>query len=50
MPHFIPIEKRLFKQLSQWREDLFKEIYRYNDTKNLRSDQVDSIIQKLLNV
>jgi type I restriction-modification system DNA methylase subunit len=49
MPPFIPIEKRLFKQLSQWREDLFNEIYRYNDTKKLQSEQVDSIIQKLFN-
>jgi hypothetical protein len=49
MPPFIPIEKRLFKQLSYWRENLFNEIYRYNDDKNLQREQVDSIIQKLFN-
>ena len=35
MPPFIPIEKRLFKQLSLWRENLFNEIYRYNEEKKL---------------
>ena len=49
MPPFIPIEKRLFKQLSQWRENLFNEIYRYNEDKKLQREQVDSMIQKLFN-
>ena len=49
MPLFIPIEKRLFKQLSLWRESLFNEIYRYNEEKKLEREQVDSMIQKLFN-
>jgi type I restriction-modification system DNA methylase subunit len=49
MPPFIPIEKRLFKQLSLWRENLFNEIYRYNEDKKLQREQVDGIIQKLFN-
>jgi len=49
MPPFIPIEKRLFKQLSVWRESLFNEIYRYNEDKKLQREQVDGIIQKLFN-
>jgi type I restriction-modification system DNA methylase subunit len=49
MPPFIPIEKRLFKQLSQWRENLFNEIYRYNPEKKLEREQVDGMIQKLFN-
>jgi type I restriction-modification system DNA methylase subunit len=49
MPPFIPIEKRLFKQLSLWRESLFNEIYRYNEDKKLQREQVDSMIQKLFN-
>jgi type I restriction-modification system DNA methylase subunit len=49
IPPFIPIEKRLFKQLSLWRENLFNEIYRYNEDKKLQREQVDSMIQKLFN-
>jgi type I restriction-modification system DNA methylase subunit len=49
IPPFIPIEKRLFKQLSVWRENLFNEIYRYNEDKKIEREQVDSIIQKLFN-
>ncbi len=49
IPPFIPIEKRLFKQLSLWRESLFNEIYRYNEDKKLQLEQVDSVIQKLFN-
>jgi len=49
MPPFIPIEKRLFKQLSLWRENLFNEIYRYNEEIKLEREQVDSMIQKLFN-
>ena len=49
MPPFIPIERRLFKQLSQWRENLFNEIYRYNEDKKLQREQIDSMIQKLFN-
>ncbi|MDD5338544.1 MAG: N-6 DNA methylase [Dehalococcoidales bacterium] len=47
MPVHIPIEKRLFKQLREWREALFKELHLYNEKLSFR--QIDDIIQKLFN-
>ena len=43
----VPIEERLFKQLRSWRQDLFNELYHYNDW--LKSEQRDEVIEKLFN-
>ncbi len=43
----VPIETRLFKQLRQWREDLFNQLHLYN--KGLSFTQIDEVIQKLFN-
>jgi type I restriction-modification system DNA methylase subunit len=42
-----PIEKRLFEQLRQWREELFNQLLGYNE--NLKPTQIDQIIQRLYN-
>ena len=49
LPFLIPIEKRLFVKLREWRELLFNQISRYNDEMHLENRQVDEIIQKLFN-
>ncbi len=41
----IPIERRLFSQLRQWRESLYNELSAFN--RNLTAPQVDQIIQRL---
>ncbi|MBI4301800.1 MAG: N-6 DNA methylase [Chloroflexi bacterium] len=43
----LPVEKSLFDQLRQWREDLFNQIFKYNP--GLAPAQVDELIQQLLN-
>jgi type I restriction-modification system DNA methylase subunit len=48
LPPAIPIEERLFKQLRQWRENLFNELYHYNH-EWLKEKQIDEVIQKLFN-
>jgi type I restriction-modification system DNA methylase subunit len=47
LPVPIPIEKRLFAQLRLWREQLFNQIFIYNDKMGLGPEDVDGIIQKL---
>ncbi|MBN1693711.1 MAG: N-6 DNA methylase [Dehalococcoidales bacterium] len=47
MPIHIPIEKRLFKELREWRGELFKQLHLYNE--KLTFKQIDEIIQKLFN-
>jgi type I restriction-modification system DNA methylase subunit len=49
LPILIPVEKRLFAQMRIWREQLFNQIFRYNDKMGLKPEQVDEIIQKLFN-
>jgi adenine-specific DNA-methyltransferase len=49
LPVLIPIEKHLFAQMRLWREQLFNQIFRYNDKLGLTPEQVDEIIQKLFN-
>ena len=49
LPVLIPIEKRLFAKLREWREILFNQIFRYNEKLGLKQEQVDEIIQKLFN-
>lgn len=45
LPPSLPIETRLFRQLRQWREDLFNQLYLYD--KKLSFSQIDEIIQRL---
>jgi type I restriction-modification system DNA methylase subunit len=47
LPVPVPVETRLFKQLRQWRADLFNELPLYNT--NLSFQQVDEVIQRLFN-
>ena len=47
LPVPMPIEARLFKQLRQWRGDLFRELHLFNT--NLSFQQVDEVIQRLFN-
>ncbi|MBI4267034.1 MAG: N-6 DNA methylase [Chloroflexi bacterium] len=47
LPTPLPIEARLFKQLRQWREELFNQIHLYNPKVSFR--QVDEVIQRLFN-
>ena len=49
LPILIPVEKRLFTQMRAWREQLFNQIFRYNEKLGLKPEQVDEIIQKLFN-
>jgi len=52
LPPRLPIEKRLYAQLRNWRETLFNEIYiYYKDDKDekLSWSQVDKLVQLLLN-
>ena len=49
LPVPIPVEKRLFAQMRLWREQLFNQIFRYNDKMGLKPEHVDEIIQKLFN-
>lgn len=49
LPVLIPVEKHLFAQMRLWREQLFNQIFRYNDKLGLTPEQVDEIIQKFFN-
>ena len=49
LPVLIPVEKHLFAQMRLWREQLFNQIFRYNEKLGLKPEQVDEIIQKLFN-
>jgi type I restriction-modification system DNA methylase subunit len=49
LPTPIPVEKRLFAQMRIWREQLFNQIFRYNEKLGLKPEQVDDFIQKLFN-
>lgn len=43
----MPVEKRLFGQLSKWREDLFNHVYQFNIEKGVTQNQTDLLIEKL---
>jgi hypothetical protein len=47
LPSPQPVERRLFSQLRNWREELFTQLHSYN--KGLRPSQVDEIIQRIFN-
>jgi type I restriction-modification system DNA methylase subunit len=48
IPHAIPIEEKLFKQLRQWREALYNELFHYNE-EWVKPEQRDELIEKLFN-
>jgi len=43
----IPIEKKLYGQMTKWRSELFNEVYGFNKDKGITLDQTDQLIQKL---
>jgi len=45
LPVSVPIEKRLFNQLRQWREDVYNQLAIYNE--KLSSTQIDEAVQRL---
>ena len=42
-----PIERRLFRQLRDWRQDLFTQLHHYS--KDLNLSQIDEVIQRIFN-
>lgn len=44
LPPSLPIETRLYKQLRQWREELFNQIHGHN--KELNPNQIDEVVQR----
>jgi type I restriction-modification system DNA methylase subunit len=42
-----PVERRLFSQLRNWREELFTQLHHYN--KDLNFSQIDEVIQRIFN-
>ena len=44
LPTPLPIETRLYKQLRQWREELFNQIHGHN--KELNPNQIDEVVQR----
>lgn len=47
LPVRVPIEKRLYAQLREWREELWNQIIQYH--KERSSSEIDEIIQRLFN-
>lgn len=43
----IPIEKKLYEQMTKWRGELFNQVYGFNKDKEITLDQTDLLIQKL---
>jgi hypothetical protein len=43
----IPIEKKLYEQMTKWRGELFNQVYGFNKDKGITLDQTDQLIQKL---
>jgi len=43
----IPVEKKLYEQLTKWRADLFNQVYGFNKSIGITLDQTDQLIQKL---
>ena len=42
----IPVEKKLYEQLTKWRSDLFNQVYQFNKETGITLDQTDQLIQK----
>ncbi len=45
LPPSLPIETRLYKQLRQWREELFNQIHGHNE--ELSPNKIDEVVQRL---
>ncbi len=43
----IPVEKKLYEQLTKWRGELFNQVYQFNKGIGITLDQTDQLIQKL---
>jgi adenine-specific DNA-methyltransferase len=43
----VPVEKKLYEQLTKWRAQLFNEVYGFNKSIGITLDQTDQLIQKL---
>jgi adenine-specific DNA-methyltransferase len=43
----IPVEKKLYQELTKWRGNLFNEVYQFNKDIGITLDQTDALIQKL---
>jgi len=43
----LPVEKKLYEQMTKWRGELFNEVYGFNKSKGITLDQTDQLIQKL---
>ena len=43
----IPVEKKLYEQMTKWRADLFNQVYEFNKSVGVTLDQTDQLIQKL---
>lgn len=43
----IPVEKKLYEQLTRWRAELFNQVYAFNKSIGITLDQTDQLIQKL---
>jgi len=43
----IPVEKKLYEQLTKWRAELFNQVYGFNKSIGITLDQTDQLIQKL---
>lgn len=49
LPPRLPIEKRLYTQLREWREEVFKKVYLHHKDEGYTWSQIDHIVQQLLN-
>ena len=43
----IPVEKKLYEQLTKWRAELFNQVYGFNKSIGVTRDQTDQLIEKL---
>jgi adenine-specific DNA-methyltransferase len=43
----VPVERKLYEQLTKWRADLFNQVYGFNKSIGITLDQTDQLIQKL---
>lgn len=43
----IPVERKLYEQLTRWRTDVFNEVYGFNREKGITLDQADQLVERL---
>lgn len=49
LPQRLPVERRLYQQLVEWRERLFNDVYPYYKSQGFTWSRVDELVQHLLN-